>query len=47
MFFADIAGITWVIGWMILYSCVILSGIYFALYIILWIIDRIRKELEE
>jgi len=32
---------------MILYACVILSGIYFALYIILWIIDRIRKELEE
>ena len=47
MFFADIAGIAWVISWMILSACVILSGLYFALYIILWIIDRIRKELEE
>ena len=47
MFFADVlAGVAWVIGWMILYSCVILSGIYFALYIIFWIIDLIRKELE-
>jgi hypothetical protein len=46
MFFADIAGIAWVISWMILYACVILSGIYFALYIIFKIIDFIRKELE-
>lgn len=46
MFFADIAGIAWVISWVILSACVILSCIYFALYIILKIIDFIRKELE-
>jgi hypothetical protein len=46
MFFADIAGVAWVIGWLILAIWMIFSTVFFALYIILKIIDFIRKELE-
>jgi hypothetical protein len=46
MFFADIGGIAWVVAWIILSVWIILSMIFFALYIICKIIDRIKKELE-
>jgi hypothetical protein len=46
MFFADIGGIAWVISWFVLYSVVILSAIFTAIYIICKIVDFIRKELE-
>ena len=38
--------IVWVIGWFILYSWLILSIIYCAGFIILKLIDYIRKELD-
>lgn len=46
MFFADISGVAWVIGWVVLSVWIILSMIVFALYIICKIIEFIRKELE-
>ena len=46
MFFADIAGVAWAIGWVILSVWIILSMILFAIYIICKIIEFIRKELE-
>lgn len=46
MFFADIGGVAWVVAWIILSVWVILSTIFFALYIIFKIIDFIKKELE-
>ena len=46
MFFADIGGVAWVIGWVVLSVWIILSMIVFALYIIFKIIDFIKKELE-
>ena len=46
MFFADITGVAWVIGWVILSVWIILSMIVFALYIICKIIEFIKKELE-
>ena len=47
MFFADIGGIAWVVGWIILAIWIIFSTIFFALYIIFKIIHFIKKELEE
>jgi ABC-type microcin C transport system permease subunit YejE len=38
--------IVWVVGWFILYSWLILSIIYCAGFIILKLIDYIRKELD-
>ena len=38
--------IVWVIGWFILYSWLILSIIYCAGFIILKLIDYIRRELD-
>lgn len=47
MFFADVlAGVAWVIGWVVLSVWIILSMILFAIYIICKIIEFIRKELE-
>jgi hypothetical protein len=46
MFFADMAGVAWAIGWVILSVWIILSMIVFALYIICKLIEFIRKELE-
>lgn len=46
MFFADIGGVAWVIGWVVLSVWIILSMILFAIYIICKIIEFIRKELE-
>lgn len=46
MFFADIGGVAWAIAWVVLSVWVILSTIFFALYIIFKIIDFIKKELE-
>jgi hypothetical protein len=42
----DLAGVVWVIGWFVLYSSLTLSAIYCALYIILKLIEVIRKELD-
>ena len=46
MFLAEAVGIAWVVGWFLLYTIVILSAIYTAIYLIFKIIDFIRKELE-
>jgi len=42
----DLAGVVWVISWFLLYSSLTLSAIYCAGYIILKLIDYIRKELD-
>lgn len=42
----DIAGVVWVISWFLLYSWITLSAIYCAGYIILKLIDYIKKELD-
>jgi hypothetical protein len=42
----ELKDIVWVISWFILYSWLILSIIYCAVYIILKLIDFIKEELE-
>jgi ABC-type microcin C transport system permease subunit YejE len=42
----DLAGVVWVIGWFVLYSWITLSAIFCALFIILKLIEYIRKELD-
>ena len=42
----DLGTIVWVIASFVLYSSLLLSAIYCALYIILKLIDFIRKELD-
>ena len=42
----ELKDIVWVIGWLILFSWLILSIIYCAGFIILKLIDYIRKELD-
>jgi len=42
----DLGTIVWVISSFILYSSLLLSAIYCALYIVLKLIDFIRKELD-
>jgi len=42
----DLGTIVWVISSFILYSSLLLSAIYCALYIIFKLIDYIRKELD-
>jgi ABC-type microcin C transport system permease subunit YejE len=42
----DLKDIVWVVSWFILYSWLILSIIYCAGFIILKLIDYIKKELD-
>jgi ABC-type microcin C transport system permease subunit YejE len=42
----DLAGVVWVISWFLLYSWITLSAIFCALFVILKLIDYIRKELD-
>jgi ABC-type microcin C transport system permease subunit YejE len=42
----DMAGVVWVVCWFVLYSWITLSAIFCALFIILKLIDYIRKELD-
>jgi len=44
--FFELADVAWVIGWFVLYSWLILSAIYVALFIIFKVVDFIKKELE-